>query len=192
MAKERLVINGFKVPNGWSGVAVRRACETVSANPGITQKDLLEEAIRFSGLNLSTSGWITSPGPKSPATVLWDRRKDGVFRCYPNEHTEKVVGSAEAAVREIISEFQGQIARAPDRGVKIGDLVRFEMISPYHEYPPERGIVIGYMLGGSKIFNRLEDISPSDCTGRAALRWAVLPTGQSQPCLLYTSNAADE
>ena len=89
MAKEKTIVNGYTIPGGYSGVAVRRACETVLANPGITQKQLLAEAVMCSGLAASTAGWIVSPGNpwngKSPATRLWDRRvvPGHVFRCYP-------------------------------------------------------------------------------------------------------------
>jgi hypothetical protein len=154
MAKERLVINEYVVPGGSSGVAVRRACETVLANPGITQKDLLEEAVKFSGLNLSTAGWLTSPGNpwngKSPATRLWERRKEGVFRCYPNEHTDKVVG-AEAA---LFDEIMNQTRRGVDRGVKyrpkVGDLVKLDnsLGKTYAE-----GLFIGYSFGRMEGFN---------------------------------------
>jgi len=39
MAKQRIVVNGYPVPTGFSGVAVRRACELVVASPGIRQAD---------------------------------------------------------------------------------------------------------------------------------------------------------
>lgn len=97
--KEHLVINGYRVPGGGGGIAVRRACETVLANPGIKQSELLREAVTFSTINFSTAGWITSPGPKSPACILWDRRKvDGVFCCFPNEFTHLCNGAVEAAI----------------------------------------------------------------------------------------------
>lgn len=92
-------IAGFRVPGGSSGAAVRKACEIVLAQPGIRQTKLLEDAVKFSRLNFSTAGWITSPGPKSPATILWDRRKvDGVFCCFPNEFTPQCCGSLEAMI----------------------------------------------------------------------------------------------
>lgn len=102
MAKNKLVVNGYSVPSGFSGVAVRRACELVLEHPGITQVKLLEEAVHTSGLNFSTAGWITSPGRKSPACILWDRRKEGVFKCYPNAFTAHVTGSQDALFSEIV------------------------------------------------------------------------------------------
>jgi hypothetical protein len=141
MAKEHLVVNGYKVPGGYGGIAVRRACETVIANPGITQKDLLQDAVRFSGINFSTAGWITSPGPKSPATLLWDRRKEGVFKCYPNEHTEGVGGSQEAIIDEFIRSTKRNLNAVKFRP-KPGDLVRCSQWTAEGE-----GIFIGYQLG---------------------------------------------
>jgi len=141
MAKERLVVNGYIVPGGFSGVAVRRACETVIANPGIPQTQLLNQAVQFSGINLGTAGWITSPGPKSPATLLWDRRKEGVFRCYPNEHTEKVIGAGAALSDEIIK-VSTRNYRDAKFHPKPGDLVRCSQWAAEGE-----GIFLGYQLG---------------------------------------------
>ncbi len=97
--EKHLIVNGYKVPNGFGGVAVRKACEVIMQTPGIPQTIVLDAAIRASGLNASTAGWITSPGNpwngKSPATRLWERRKEGVFKCYPNEFTALVSGSKE-------------------------------------------------------------------------------------------------
>jgi hypothetical protein len=144
MAKERLVVNGYIVPGGYGGVAVRRACETILENPGITQKDLLQEAVRFSGINFSTAGWITSPGPKSPATILWDRRKEGTFKCYPNEHTEKVVGAQEALVDEFIKNSMREY-KSTKFHPNPGDLVRSSQYGAEIE-----GIFLGYQLGERK------------------------------------------
>jgi hypothetical protein len=158
MAKERLVVNGYIVPGGYGGAAVRRACETILENPGITQKDLLQEAVRFSGINLSTAGWITSPGPKSPATLLWDRRKEGTFKCYPNEHTEGVVGAEAALFDEIMNGVRLQLRGVVYRPVP-GELVSFLDIdgTPY-----STGLLIGYSFGrhnlSDPIFNSIDDI----------------------------------
>jgi hypothetical protein len=158
MAKEQLVVNGYRVPGGHGGVAVRRACEMVAALPGITQKELLAEAIRYSGLSASTAGWITSPGSKSPAGLLWDRHREGVFKCYPNEHTERVVGAQAALFDEIMN-----ITRLQHRGAKFrpvpGDLVNFHSFigDPY-----VTGFFIGYGFGrhepGDPIFSSIDDI----------------------------------
>jgi hypothetical protein len=158
MAKERLVVNGYIVPGGYGGAAVRRACETILENPGITQKDLLQEAVRFSGINFSTAGWITPPGPKSPATLLWDRRKEGTFKCYPNEHTEGVVGAEAALFDEIMNGVRLQLRGVVYRPVP-GELVSFLDIdgTPY-----STGLLIGYSFGrhnlSDPIFNSIDDI----------------------------------
>jgi hypothetical protein len=144
MAKEHLVVNGYKVPGGYGGAAVRRACETILENPGVTQKDLLQEAVRFSGINFSTAGWITSPGPKSPATLLWDRRKEGVFKCYPNEHTEKVVDSQAALTDEFIKNSMRE-HKSTKFHPNPGDLVRSSQYGAEIE-----GIFLGYQLGERK------------------------------------------
>ena len=159
MAKVKTVVNGYMVPGGFSGVAVRHACETVIANPGITQKDLLEAAVKYSGLNFGTAGWITSPGPKSPATLLWDRQKEKVFKCYPNEHTDKVIGAETALFDEIMNQ-----TRLSFRGVKyrpaVGDLVSLgdSVGGVYSE-----GLFIGYSFGrmasSDPIYNSVEAIT---------------------------------
>ena len=159
MAKVKTVVNGYMVPGGFGGVAVRHACETVLANPGITQKDLLEAAVKFSGINFSTAGWITSPGPKSPATLLWDRRKEGVFKCYPNEHTDKVVGAETALFDEVMNQ-----TRLSFRGVKyrpkVGDLVALTAAIDGKVYA--EGLFIGYSFGrmsdSDPLYNSVEEI----------------------------------
>lgn len=142
MAKDKLIVNGYKVPGAWSGVAVRYACERVLENPGISQGELLQEATTVSGLNLGTAGWITSPGPKSPATLLWDRRKEGVFRCYPNEFTEKVTGFQKAIIEEITKFTLGRckVNRVPE----VGELVE---VRP-GDYILHEGVVLGFVAGG--------------------------------------------
>ena len=93
------IIGGYRVPGGASGAAVRFACEVVVSQPGIRQSNLLECVVKFSRLNLSTASWITSPGAKSPATILWDRRKaGGVFCCFPNELTPQCGGALKAMI----------------------------------------------------------------------------------------------
>ena len=159
MAKVKTIVNGYTVPGGYSGVAVRHACETVLKNPGITQKDLLEAAVKCSGLNFGTAGWITSPGPKSPATLLWDRRKEGVFKCYPNEHTDKVIGAEAALFDEIMNQ-----TRLSFRGVKyrpaVGDLVALNSAVDGKVYA--EGLFIGYSFGrmgdSDPLYNSVEEI----------------------------------
>lgn len=142
MAKDKLVINGYTVPGGSSGVAVRRACELILERPGIAQKHVLQEAVRFSGLNFSTAGWITSPGPKSPATLLWDRRKEGVFSCYPNTHTEKVIGAQAALFDELVRGAKVQMKKSHHIPV-VGELVE---CSSSVGYPFCEGVVLGFTL----------------------------------------------
>jgi hypothetical protein len=163
MAKERLVVNEYIVPGGFGGVAVRRACELILERPGIAQKHVLEEAVRYSGINFSTAGWLTSPGNpwngKSPATRLWDRRKEGVFSCYPNEHTEKVVGAESALFDEIMNQ-----TRLSFRGVKyrpkVGDLVALTAAIDDSVYA--EGLFIGYSFGkmqlNDPLYNSVEEI----------------------------------
>jgi hypothetical protein len=83
------ITNGYKIPGAKGGTAVWKALFNVLNRPGLTQKEQLVDCCQFSSLNESTAGWITSPSDKSPAGKLWDRRKEGVFRLYPNEWTEK-------------------------------------------------------------------------------------------------------
>jgi hypothetical protein len=185
MAKERLVINGYIVPGGYGGIAVRRACETVIANPGITQQDLLQEAVRFSGINLGTASWITSPGPKSPAALLWDRRKEGVFRCYPNEHTAAVGGSQEALIDEFIRNTTRLIRDVKFRP-RPGDLVRVSQWGAEGE-----GIFLGYKLGHGTRFFGLRNTVEEWITERPAVMHddrvyaSVLLNGADRPSSVW-------
>ena len=106
MAKKGPVIGGYAVPGGRSGAAVTYACQLISQNPGIKQGDVHEQSARWAGLNFSTANWITSPGPKSPAEILWGRQKEGRgFRCYPNENTDKLGDPRPFLQAEILKEF---------------------------------------------------------------------------------------
>jgi hypothetical protein len=87
--KTKIEVNGFKIPGEFGAVALWKALFNVLNNPGISQTYQLQDAANFSSLNHSTLGWLTSPGPKSPAEKLWDRRKEGVFCLYPNQWTQK-------------------------------------------------------------------------------------------------------
>ena len=148
MAKEKTIVNGYTVPGGYGGVAVRRACETVLAHPGITQNELLADAVACSGLNLGTAGWLTSPGNpwngKSPTTRLWERRKEGVFRCYPNEFTDKVVGSQGAILEELIR-FTSTACKK-NRPPAVGDLVE---VRP-GDYLLNKSMVLGFTFGADE------------------------------------------
>ena len=146
MAKNHVVVNGYKIPTASAGVAVRRACELVTLQPGIPQKDVLEGAAEYSGLNTSHATWITSPSPKSPAGILWDRRKEGVFKCYPNEHTALVNGAAQVALQIQLDNAVKSAAKWYGK-INRGDLVRTEPLSDYYTYKPEMGIFMGWQYG---------------------------------------------
>jgi len=162
MAKERPVVNGYVVPGGFGGVAVRRACEFILEQPGVAQGHVLEEAVRYSGINYGNASWITSPGNpwngKSPATRLWDRRKEGTFKCYPNAFTDQVVGAEAALFDEIMNQ-----TRLSFRGVKyrpkVGDLV---VAHNSLGLPYAQGIFIGYSLTrgvpAPALYNSIEEI----------------------------------
>jgi len=122
MAKQpSLNINGYKIPGARGGAAVLKACQMVRQNPGIKQSDLIDHVTVWANLNLSTAGWITSPGPKSPAGILWDRRKEGRgFKCYPNEHTTDI--DPRLRLRDIVCKEFDMLWEVAGRPVA-GDLV---------------------------------------------------------------------
>ena len=138
MAKKAAeIINGFKIPGGRGGAAVLRACQMVRQNPGIKQADLINHVTSWANLNLSTAGWITSPGPKSPAEILWDRRKEGRgFKCYPNEHTPDI--DPRVSLRAIVTkEFDAEWV--PAGSPVPGDLVSVKTYSG-----TSMGLLVGY------------------------------------------------
>ena len=106
MAKVKEVVGGYVVPGGRGGAAVAYACQLVLQNPGIKQGDIHEWAASWAGLNHSTASWIASPGPKSPAGILWDRRKEGRgFKCYPNDLTDKLGDPRVRLQDDMLKEF---------------------------------------------------------------------------------------
>jgi hypothetical protein len=146
----KLVIGGYNVPSGAGRVAVAAAIDLIKQNPGVKQVDVQKHAVRFSGLNSSTAGWVTSPGVKSPATILWDRRKEGVFRCYPNENTalfnlDPVQLASDLCKREMAEVIQ----------VKVGDLVQ---VKTYCATEP--GILVGFRLYGGWDFQQFSKGTP--------------------------------
>ena len=142
--KEALIIGGYKVPGARGGVAVLKACQLVRDNPGIKQGDLVDEATRWANLNLSTATWITTPGPKSPAGILWDRRKEGRgYRCYPNEHTSSAPDARVPLQKLILGEFD-QMWTAAGKPVP-GDLIQWTYRFSYDSEPEVRtGLLTGY------------------------------------------------
>jgi len=169
---EKISVNGYTIPSGKGGVAVRRACEIIVKTPGIKQTDLLDAAAAFSRLNHSTAAWVTSPGQDgkpSPASCLWERRKEGRnFHCYPNEFTEKVGDSELFAIEELIKEAVSLTRQLGNQrrpswigSIKPGDLVRAEPISSHYEYTPITGIFLGWSFDDGQVFD-----TPSDISGR--------------------------
>lgn len=81
----KLVINGYKVPGGLARIAVAAAVDLIKQQPGVLQTAVLRRALGVSGLNPSTSSWITSG--KGPLGHLWTRIGHP-YRCYPMEEAE--------------------------------------------------------------------------------------------------------
>ena len=147
MAKVKEIIGGYKVPGGKGGAAVARACQLILQNPGIKQGDIHEQAAHWAGLNHSTANWITSPGSSSPAGILWDRRKEGRgFKCYPNEHTDKLGDPRIRLRQELLKDFDRdwEAAGRPIPGNLVTvKKVRYSSDSP-QEY--EIGLLLGFSL----------------------------------------------
>ena len=126
MIKAGEVINEYRIPRAYAGVAVRRACEFITHCPGASQVSVLNEALVASGLHGSNAGWITSPSNpwngKSPATKLWDRRREKVYNCYPNEFTAQVTGSDVALAAAVTQEVK-HLTKLIPTGLKSGELV---------------------------------------------------------------------
>lgn len=95
------MVNGYPLPWGGSGIAVRRACEIILSQPGVPQHDVMVLSAKFANISVNNSSWIVSPGKKSPALKLWNRERVGKkFLCYPNEFTKDLVGAYEAKREE--------------------------------------------------------------------------------------------
>lgn len=145
MAKVKEIVGGYTVPGGRGGAAVAYACQLVLKNPGIKQGDIHADASFWAGLNFSTAGWISSPGPKSPAGILWDRRKVGRgYRCYPNELTGKLGDPRIRLQADILKEFDKgwNAAGCPVPGALVTvKKLRWSSADP-QEYAP--GLLLGF------------------------------------------------
>ena len=148
MAKQKTIINGYTIPSGRGGVAVRKACELLLADPGMAQTTLLEEASYYAGVSSSHSGWLVSPNdPKCPLPKLWNRTKEGVFRHYPNEFTEQGIGSEQAMFDLMVDTIRSAVRKSPYIP-KVGDLIDDSGIN---------GLFIGYELQ-RKVYTSLDEI----------------------------------
>ena len=144
-----MIINGYKIPAGKGGLAIRIAAQMIMKNPGIKQGDLLNEACAAAELNVSTATWITSPGSKSPAEKLWDRKKEGRgFKLYPNEWTQAVAESFRPAYREFvnsnIASAKKQFVKWFGREVRLSDLFQLDNNETYES--GRRGVVMGFKI----------------------------------------------
>lgn len=146
------MINDYKIPGGLGGLAVRFACHLIMKEPGIMQSELLKRAVSYSGLNLSTAGWLTSPSDKSPACKLWNREKSGrAFRLYPNEHTQAIAQTLVDKRRENTSEKvqkakKSQVSKFA-RELRQGDILELDHLSGVDGRC--RGVILGFKIGNT-------------------------------------------
>lgn len=218
MAREKLIINGYNVPGGFGGAAVRRACELIHERPGITQRLLLREVVKFSELNESNAKWIVSE-TNGPVGFLWKRSNKypdiiGVrgFSCHPNDFTEKLVGTAIDAWKKA---WYQEVYSSSKRifNVNVGDLVRFEpdlgltsrnwsrtrrlvfrsqaRLAP--PCPPEMGILINFSHMGKKfdsINEVFSDVNMNASHKRHTIIANILANGTvTKNCLQYVRAA---
>ena len=135
----KLVIGGYNVPGGVSRVAVAAAVNMIRQHPGARQSEVQKFAVRFSGLNDSTAGWITTPGPKGPCGHLWNRQKEDVFRCYANEDTGLLNLDHVELAKDIAKRAFASIGHKPGelvevetyRGKEVCMLVGFKLYGTY-------------------------------------------------------------
>jgi len=127
MIKAGEVVNEYRIPKGYAGIAVRAACEFIMQHPGASQTSVLNAALEKSRLNDAHACWITSPGNpwngRSPATKLWDRRKVKVFSCYPNEFTALVFGADQELILVVIQDIK-RLTKSLPSNLEAGELVR--------------------------------------------------------------------
>ena len=145
-----MIINGYKIPGGKGGLAVRIAAELIIKNPGIKQGELLERACLLSELNLSTAGWITTPGKdRSPAEKLWTRQKIGRGFClFPNEWTQAAADGVRSAYSELVNktiiQTQNNLNKWFGREIRVSDLLQLDNLDNYDS--GVRGVVIGFKV----------------------------------------------
>lgn len=147
---EKITVGGWTVPGGKAGIAVRRACELIIANPGISQSALLMLIVEYSGMNRAHATWITSPDSKdperSPTGKLWTREREGRgFRCYPNEWTAQLSGAQEALKTYRLEEVRKEFRSAgglPAPGSRV-----IVQVTGYASMETRRGIFLGVTWG---------------------------------------------
>jgi hypothetical protein len=126
MARENLIVNGYKVPGGWGGIGVRRACEIIIKRPGIRQIDLFNELVLYTRLHAGTSKWMVTPN-SGPAMRLWSRQKVGRgFCCYPNEFTHLVTGAEKLGKELWLHDQRRNCELHLKFEPKVGELICFE------------------------------------------------------------------
>jgi len=138
MPRNSIVVNGYSVPFGKSGVAVIRACEIVNSEPGIPQAELMRRACEFANISLSSSTWLVSPGKRSPALRLWDRKRVGrKYLCYPNEFTSLLSGAQSARFDEWMRHARARTSG--DVTPQKGDLVQVKNMRIYTPWSTYNG-----------------------------------------------------
>ena len=142
-----LVIGGYKVPGGKGRLAVAAAVDLIKREPGVKQTEVQKHAVRFAGLNPSTAGWITSPGTGlgRPTGILWERKKVGTYRCYPNKNTEQFIWDPCDLAAEYCKQQMAGLGR-----LRPGDILSFD------NYPggPKTGLFLGFRCIGSYNFQQ--------------------------------------
>lgn len=96
----RLIVNGYTVPGGKSGLAVRAAIDLLSAHPGTSREDLLSHV--WSLVKVDCDFLVSPTSLTTPVGKLWkrERKKSDVIRYYLLPGAEELTGTFHVAQAE--------------------------------------------------------------------------------------------
>jgi len=171
------VVNGYKVPGGLARIAVAAAVDLIKQRPGVRQAEVLRHALRVSGLNPSTSSWITSG--KGPLGHLWTRIGHP-YRCYPLEEAEGFDLDPIKLTAEYSKALFADVVSASGMALQPGDIVQ---VKPWWDQPEAPFLFISYTIhafgrqfsGSGKPLNFTDPAFLDDLSiyGHGAPRFAV-------------------
>lgn len=169
-----MVINGYKIPGGKAGLAIRIAADMIMKRPGIKQGELLNLACEKASLHTSTATWITSPSDKSPAEKFWTRRKEGRSFClYPNEWTQTVAESFRDAYRDYvntsIASHKKEFVKWFGREIRVSDLFQLNNLETYES--GRRGVVMGFKIDQHSSYTTQSASGFSNSVDEAISEW---------------------
>lgn len=137
-----LVVNGYKIPTGRTGLAVRWVVDRLVSVPGDRQSLVIKGAVSAADLSNDTGTWLTSKTQSvSPLNKLWRQEKceNRRFGLWLLPGAEVLAGTFTAAKSEY---QQTLIEHLASHKLSIGDMVKLLKMLPTGRLLEEIGMIV--------------------------------------------------